>query len=142
MKLANPLSTFRGDYRYVSKRIDVACLSTDAIGDPVCIRGDRVNGKWRVEAANPQDGDKMPAIGVLVDKSTPTVGVVQLFGPVEDVFIGMTPGAYYFVGTSGVADVAPSAGSLGYVDVQHIGFAVAEDILLLTGDLMLIRERG
>lgn len=142
MELRNPLSVAIADARYARIYQDVACLSSDSVGDPMCIRGERVNGKWRVERADPTNEAKMPAIGILVSKSTPTVGVVQLFGPVMNIFTGLDLSALsYMVGTSGIQPTPPLPGPGGYVWVQHIGKPVASDILLLLGDLWMMKRR-
>ena len=142
LDLLNPLTQYGGDHRYVKYTQDVACLSTDAVGKPMCIRGDRVNGKWRVEQANPTLDGKMPAIGILISKSTPTVGVIQLFGPVVDIFTGLDfTKPSYMVGETGIQDTAPAPGGGGYAWVQHIGKPVASDVLLLLGDLSMLKRK-
>lgn len=142
LDLLNPLTIYRGDLRYARYTQDVACLSTDSVGDPMCVRGDRVNGKWRVERADPTQDAKMPAIGILISKSTPTVGVIQLFGPVMDVFTGLDLNVRaYMVGASGISPTVPSPGGGGYAWVQHIGKPVASDVLLLLGDLSMLKRK-
>ena len=106
MHLRNPVTVAQGDTRYLRYLQDVACLTGDVIGNCVCIRGDRVNGKWRVQTADPEDVTKMPALGILISKSTPTVGVVQLFGPCES-FSGLTPGSSYFINGSSISLTMP-----------------------------------
>ena len=142
MELRNPLTLPQGDVRYLRHTHEVACLSSDSVGDPVCIRDDRINGKWRVEQANPYDDTKMPAIGILIAKSTPTVGVVQIFGPIENIFTGLDfTKPSYIVGTAGIQLAAPPPGPLGFAWVQHIGKAVASDILFLSGTLSLLKRK-
>lgn len=141
--LANPLTVYRGDYRYIRKRQDVACLISDSVGDLVCIRGDKVNGKWRVERANPEDETKMPAIGILSKKTTPTVGEIILIGQTDvGFYTGLIPGRGYFVGSDGRPSLSiPSAGISGYAMVQLIGYAMAGDILRFVDILNMIKRR-
>jgi hypothetical protein len=142
MELRNPLTVALADGQYLRYLHDVTCLSTDSVGDPVCIRGDRVNGKWRTEKANPYDDTKMPAIGILISKSTPTVGVVQVFGPVEGIFTGLNylkPS--YIVGPAGIQLTAPPTGPGGFAWVQHLGKAVASDILFLFGTITMLKKK-
>jgi len=142
LDLLNPLTTYRGDLRYLRFTQDVACLSSDVVGSPMCVRGDRLNGKWRVETADPTEDSKMPAIGILISKSTPTVGVVQLFGPVIDIYTGLDLTVRsYMVGNAGITKVPPSPGGGGYAWVQHIGKPVASDILFLAGDLLMLKRK-
>jgi len=139
MQLRNPLTVAQGDLKYLSYLQDVACLSGDVVGNTVCVRGDRVNGKWRVETADPRDVNKMPALGILISKSTPTVGVMRLFGPCES-FTGMTPGKSYFVNGSSIALTMPDPLPGGYAIVQRMGLAVASDRLWLPGDLTMYKK--
>ena len=110
----------------------------------MAVRGDRVNGKWRVHRADPHDMARMPAIGILISKSTPTVGVVQMFGPCT-AFSGLVPGDPYLVGAVGVdkiSQVVPNIGGNGYTWGQQIGHAVASDLLLLNGNFTMIEYIG
>lgn len=120
----------------------VACLNGDSVQDFVCIRGDRVNGKWRVEKADPDDEAKMPAIGVLISKSTPTVGIIQTAGPCT-LFSGLDYAKpMYHLSTTGIQSSLPSVGVGGYVMVQQIGKPVASDVLWLTNDLRMVKRRA
>ena len=142
MELRNPFTLFQGDARYLRYTHEVACLSSDVVGDPVCIRDERINGKWRVEKADPYDNAKMPAIGILISKSTPTVGVVQMFGPVEGIFTGLDfTKPSYIVGPTGIQLAAPPAGPGGFAWVQHLGKAVASDILFLFGTITMLKRK-
>jgi hypothetical protein len=145
MVLQNQLTVFRGDYRYIKRFQDVACLSGDAVGQLMCIRGDRINGKWRVQRADPQDVLKMPAIGILVSKSTPTVGVMQWIGPVEGVYTGLdvTKPAWW-VGNGGTpSESHPLVGGVGnYAFAQQIGIPVAADVFLLNVSLNMFKKIG
>ena len=138
----NPLSQYRADERYLIKIKEVACLASDDVGSPVAIRDVRVNGKWRVETADPFDEDKMPAIGIMVEKTTPTVGKVLLFGPC-DIFTGMTPGKALLVGSGGnLLEAVPSLIAGQYFWAQQIGHAVSDDLLMLPGNPTMIRYGG
>jgi len=142
MELLNPLTIARGDNRYLLKKIEVACLAGDAVGNCMCIRGVRVNGKWRVETADPSERAKMPAVGILISKSTPTVGVMQMLG-VCDLFTAMTPGQLVLVGKDGdVLDEVPVILPGDYFWAQQIGIAVAEDLLMLSGVASMTRYSG
>lgn len=134
-------------YRYIGTKgveslgtVEVACLTSDAIGDPMCIRGDRVNGKWRVQKADAYDNSKMPAVGVLVDKTTPTVGKMQMTGPIPNIFSGLVPGKTYHVNTPTLTVAPPTPGMLGYSIAQMLGYAAASDILVLTGNITRTRR--
>jgi len=121
---------------------EVACLVEDSIGNGMYIRGERVNGKWRAGTADPEDRNKMPAIGILVSKSTPTVGVVQLFG-VCDLFTEMTPGSPILVGKDGnLIEEVPTIATGEYFWAQQIGLAVSDDLLMLSGESSMIRYTG
>lgn len=139
--LVNQLTVPRGDRRYLRYEQDVACLATDSIGDFVAIRGEPTNGKWRVQKANPGDIARMPAVGILVRKSTPTVGVIQVYGSVSGVFAGLVIGKTYCVDYSGIKIGPPSVIDEGYAFRQFIGVAISPTILFLGIDLSMIKRR-
>jgi hypothetical protein len=143
--LVNPLTIPRADLRYLRQYKEVACLSTDTVGDWVCKRGEVVNGKLRVQRTDPQDIGKMPAIGVLVSKVTPTVGVIQIYGLCE-IFTGLDIGrTVYFLGVDGrLSSIQPVIGPGGYSLVQFLGTPVASNVLQINngGSLNLIKRVG
>lgn len=139
LELLNALTVARGDTLYLRYIHDVACLNSDSVGNSLCIRGERINGKWRVQTADPCDTSKMPAIGVLISKSTPTVGKMQIMGPVLNIFTGLTPGKIYHVNLPILTIAPPLPGGLGYSMAQMFGYAAASDILILTGNVLMTK---
>jgi hypothetical protein len=116
--------------------IPVACLATDVVGDSMCMRGNMTGDKWRVEHADPFDQTKTPAVGVLISKSTPTVGVMQRLGQVTGIYTGLDVTKPTFVGTDGkIVQTLPSATPGNLVRIQKFGFPIAPDVLWLTGEL-------
>ena len=121
--------------------VDVACLTSDTIGSPVSIREAPINGKWRVHTADPTNFVKMPAVGILISKSTPTVGVARVLGTC-DAFSGLTPGVNYMVGAGGTLVAAiPGTSATGSYWGQHLGIAVSADTLMLNGNVNMIEYR-
>lgn len=140
MDLLNQLTIPRADLRYLRFTQEVACLTGDQILDWVCIRDDKINGKWRVEKADIYDRTKMPAVGVLISKSTPTVGVIQTIGPCS-AFGGLDwTKTVAWLGASGLQYIMPSTGPSGYSIVQRIGKPIASDIFWVTGTLELYEK--
>ncbi len=81
--------------------LPAVCDAADAVGNLVFINGPPVGGLFNVTTADPSDPDKMPVIGTIVQKTSPTSCVIQLYAVVRDVYTGLTPGAVYVVGTDG-----------------------------------------
>ncbi len=124
--------------QWLSGQVDVACLTTDIVGSPLSIREAPINGKWRVHTADPTDFAKMPAVGVLISKSTPTVGIAKILGVCE-VFVGLTPGTNYMIGSGGVlVEEVPAVSVTGSFWGQHLGVAVSGNILMLSGNVNMI----
>lgn len=143
LHLLNPVTVSRGDERYLRYMQDVACLSGDSVGDIVCMRGLPSGDKWRVQTADPFDKTKMPAVGILISKSTPTVGIIQLFGKLLGVYTGLDYTKPCFVGISGVTQIPPIPVIVGaIVCVQNIAFVTDEDGVFLTGNTQMIKRRG
>jgi hypothetical protein len=80
----------------------------------------------------------VPAIAVVVAKPTSTTATVVYLGRV-DVFAGLTPGADYYVGTSGALILASSLPSASGSVAQKIGTALAADALLFEpGEIVIL----
>lgn len=142
LNLINSLTVPRGDSRYLLHTRPVVCLSSDEVGDFVHISGDRVDDKYTVTKADPEDEAKMPAVGVLLEKISDTEARMQLLGPCL-LFSGLdiTKPAYV-LGSSGIQTGLPSVGGNGYVMVQQLGIPVASDRLLLTGNIRMTKRRA
>ena len=128
---------------------EVDCVAGDEVGNCVYIRGDKTGEKWRVETADPKNDAKMPAIGVidlarniLEAQISDTDCIIQLFGAC-DLFTDMVPGQAILVGQNGeLLDEVPTLSVGEYFWAQQIGVAVASDILLLSGNAVMIRYSG
>jgi len=143
LDLLNALTQYRGDQRYARLTQEVACLSSDTVGKLMCVRDVvTVTGRWRVQTASCLDLSKMPAIGVLISKVTPTTGIMQLLGDVQGVFSGLDVTRPYFVGPTGnLVNPAPSP-TPDQVYVQKVGFPISADILYLTGERWFVGRKG
>lgn len=138
-------------YKYVGTKgiedagtSEVACLSSDGVGEWMCVRGERVNGKYRVQRVDPQDQSKMPGIGILISKSTPTVGVVQRRG-ICDILTGLdwTKPVHWIDNNGLTSATKPTAGGGGgYAISQSVGRAVASDRFLISGSLTMYKSRA
>lgn len=128
----------------VQKLQEVACLMGDTVGKLVSIRDVKtLTGRWRIQTADCTDPTKMPAVGVLISKSTPTTGIMQLLGEVESIFAGLDVTKPYFVGPAGaLVNPAPVPAPGNRVYVQKFGFPVAADVLYLTGERWLVVRKN
>jgi len=145
MTILNPLTIPRGDVRYVRQLQEVECLSGDSVGDVVYVRGDATaGGIWKVGQATNLDRAKMPAVGILVSKITATEGVIRRIGAVEGVFSSLDVTKQVFVGEDGqITQTAPIPALNEKVWVQKLGFAIASDVLWLTGEIgQILTRRG
>lgn len=116
------------------------CTTAEAVGDFVCIADDPPNGLDVVAKADPSDFSKMPAVGVVISKSTPTRCLVQWFGETPDLFSGLSSGEVYFVGTdSRVAEVPPVPSTVPLF-TQFIGVATAPTRLYLKPNDRMVRR--
>ena len=105
-----------------------ACLTSDSVGDIVYIRDVYTGTRYRVEAADPSDGDKMPGVAVILLKQSPTACWIQ-FNGFLDLYSGLDPGEPYYVGTDSkpakVGDV--NFPGVGYLEVSPINGNTRED---------------
>jgi hypothetical protein len=84
-----------------------------------------------VSRADADDPLKAPAVGFVVQVSSPTACVVQYYGEIAG-FVGLTPGATYFLSTTpgGITTSAPALPGI----VQELGFAKSATTLVATLD--------
>jgi hypothetical protein len=118
----------------------VVCLPTDMVGMCVRITGPKVGNKYQVAAVDITLVTAGPAVGILIDKTSPTDGLVQFHGPVRGVYGGLVPGQPYMVGFGGLlAAMPPVPGSGQKVLVQHMGVAIHTDELLVSPAVPMVK---
>jgi len=113
--------------------INASCMLTDQVGDMVYVRGAGA-GTTLVARANAAQRSKMPAIGSIISKQGFTDCLVQLGGPVLNIYTGLTAGERYFTGLTGRPTIPsdfPDPGPGERYHIQHIGVAFNTDILAL-----------
>lgn len=144
MELLNPLSVARGHQLFADKRFSAKCLVTDSVGDCVYIRADvDPSGVPQVGKANPKNPAKMPAVGVIIEKSTASDCVFQWIGELPHA--GLAHNKPAFVGLDGritqdPSFLAPDPGEICYV--QNMGVAMTSDSLLLLPNFFLVKRVG
>lgn len=77
---------------------------------------------------------RLPALGVVLEKPTPTTATVFYRGEVN-VLSGLTPGATYFVGTLGAVTTTPPSAVGRYI--QSVGVAIDSDTLFFDPGLII-----
>lgn len=118
------------------------CQVSDGVGSLVYISGDRVGMYYQVATVDPSDRLKMPAVGVIIQKITPTTCVVQTGGDIDGVYTGLTPGELLFAGDGGGLDdeMPVPSGSPRYV--QTVGVSLGNNVFRFTPDLIMTRRRA
>lgn len=118
-----------------SQLYQVICTAQEHVGDLVKVVG---AGK-QVSRVNVASRALMPATGVITAKLSDSIAVMQLTGPVEGVYTGLTPGRLYFVGMDGRPSLVPPATQQSPKRiVQIVGSALDQNILLLAPNTSLI----
>lgn len=116
--------------RFGSRTADVRaadCSSAEAVGDFVCISGPPIVNRDQVRKADPADYDRLPAVGVIISKSSPTTCLVQWLGETPAIFSGLSAGEVYFLGAdSRLANVPPLPTSRDMF-VQIVAVALSTD---------------
>lgn len=144
MELLNHLSIPRALSLFPTNEIEANCLSSDAVGNCVYITGPRIGGYYQVATADPHNGAvKMPAIGVVKTKLSPTLCKVQVTGLMEGVATGLTPGRVVFVSSTGTIThniATPAVGQLAYI--QSMGVAFSSDVVMIIPDFSIIKRVG
>jgi len=121
-------------------KVEAICQASDVIGRCVYISGPEVGGKYQVSTVDPQNGSKIPSIGVIVEKLTSTTCIVQLSGALKDIVTGLTPGKALFVGAGGILSHSLPSPGISFAYVQPMGVAVDSNALLLSPSLSIIKR--
>ena len=75
------------------------CLSTDAVGNVVRIRADKVGNRFQVEKVDISTIGNPPGVAVLVKKYSATDCIVQFHGPLRTIYPSLSYAQAYLVGT-------------------------------------------
>lgn len=142
MELLNPLSLGRGLQLFVAQRFEANCEAADAVGNAVYVTGPSVAGKYQVATADPSDATKMPAVGVIIEK-TGTDCVVQTLGEMPGIVSGLTPGRLVMVESAGtIGHSLPTPGVGTTARIQYIGTALDDDAVFLCPNFLLSVRTG
>jgi len=116
------------------------CQTGDSVGDLVYSSGGMVGGYYTVTKVDISDPSKMPAVGMIVAKVSPTICVVQVGGEIKDIYSGFVPGRHCFVGTDArLTQVVPTAPPTGVRYSQPAAYAIASNVLLFRAELPTVR---
>ena len=142
MHLLNPLSVARGQALFPERELSANCLAGDAVGKCAYVTGPMIADRYQVTTCLPTDSDKIPAVGVIVEKTSPTECQVQVFG-VTDSVSGLTPGRAYFVGLNGsLVLLPPTPAPSSFAYIQPMGVALSTDRFLVSPSLSITKRIG
>ncbi len=112
---------------------DANCLSSDSVGDLVCITGPILAGLYQTTRVDVSTLSRMPAVGAIVAKTSATDCVIQFWGRIGGVWSGLTPGKTYFADLGGGITPIPPFPDVSNprIYVQAIGVALDANILML-----------
>lgn len=123
-------------------RADAECLTGDAVGGLVYVRADISAGRYVVETADPTDFSKMPAVAMIIAKTSSTLCEIQFSGEVAGVYSGLTPGDVLYVGEDGNLATAPPAPTSSVKKYYQVaGVALASNVVGLSPDPIVVRRR-
>ena len=144
MELLNELTVARAQGLFQQKTFAANCLVTDIVGKCVYITGPDVAGVYQVSTAEPRDGaTKMPAVGIIIEKSSATDCLVQVTGEMKGVVSGFSAGRPLFVAVDGsLTHVIPTALAGQYAYIQSMGVALTGNSLLVDPDISIIKRIG
>jgi len=104
------------------------CIATVALGDAVYL-----SSADTVDKSNATTESTMPCIGLVTSKPTATTCVVVMSGSVSG-YVGLTPGATYFVGLIPGTVVPTVVGFPSLAVVQRIAYARSTTVLVVDID--------
>lgn len=131
--------------RFGAKSVETrlsACTAAEAVGDFVYIVDNPVGGKDQVRKADPSTYDKMPAVGVIVEKPDLSTCWVQWLGETPAIFSGLAAGRLYFIGTDSRISGSPPAPIGRDMFIQVVAVAVSNDRAYIRPEGTLIRRKA
>jgi hypothetical protein len=121
-----------------SFELPAICQPTDQVGDLVHISGDSLGGVIQVTKVDITDYSKMPGVGAIIGKSSPTQCKILRYGILS--VTGLVPGKIYFVDFDGTpTPIRPVAVGNQKVLIQVIGVAIDSSKLMLNPSFNLTR---
>ena len=116
----------------VQTLLKALCTITDAVGDAIRISGNKIGDRYQVTRVDIDALPTLPAIGIIIQKTSDTECLIQVAGIVSGVYTGLTPHQTLFIGTDGrlTHTVTPHPGT-GQRAHQIMGVALATTELLL-----------
>lgn len=117
------------------------CLSSAQLGDVVYMNGPLND----VRGVDLTDFNKMPVVGSIVEKPTPTTCVVQTSNILSGIYTGLTPGKIYYAGIGANPKPvypAPIPGAAETIFIQPIGIAVNSTTIALCPSVNLTKVKG
>lgn len=109
------------------------CPAGTVVGDLVYTTGPKVGPRYQVDTADPGDSNKMPAMGLVREKTSPTECTFQVLGRMQGAVGSLDPanGQVLYVGADGKpTQTAPSPP----LQVQAIGVLIAVNEVLFNPD--------
>lgn len=137
MVTIHPLST--------PQHFTASCNTTDDVGHLVRISGPTVGSSYSVTRVDITDPQKMPAIGIIISKPSPSMCVVQRLGTVDVSLAGVSslvPGRLCFVGPDAMPSATlPSPAPGAYVMIQAVGIGTGPSTFELDPSSSMVRIR-
>ena len=141
MALLNALSVPRALATFPRKWLKATCQASDSVGNCVYIAGPASAGLYTVTTGDPTDANKMPTVGIIMSKDSPTRCKVQWLGEIESVYTGMTVRKPLFVGLTGRLEEAPPSPPIsGYAFAQSLGTVLDSGKLLLIPNFHMVKR--
>jgi hypothetical protein len=143
MDLLNPLSIARSIELFPGKSFKATCPPSLAVGYCVYIAGPKVDEYYQVDRADPSNIVKMPALGVVTEKTDSTHCVVQCLGELQGLFTGLTFPKSLFVTMDGRLShdlPMPAPAPDSYAMVQPMGTAMGSSEVLLSPNFLMIKR--
>ncbi len=125
------------EYHSGTVSVRAACTPSDAVGDLVYVTGPAIAGAMQVSRVDISTSLKVPAVGIITAKSSPSSCRVVLSGVVPS--SGLTPGARYFAGADGKPTPTRPPASPGGRFIQSVGVALDETRLALSPSTFLTK---
>ena len=138
MELLNTLTASRGRVLFPTRFLDALCDPADSVGNCVYISGNPISGVEQVRTVDITDPAKMPAVGVIQSKSSPTECRVIWMGEITQT--GLTFNKFVFVSASSTLTTTPATPTVP-ITHQVMGIATASNKAILSPNFPAVRRK-
>jgi hypothetical protein len=119
---------------------DAICTVSEQVGNVVYLLSTD-NGKDVVRNTDLSNYEKLPGVGIIIDKASSVSCRVQWLGETPSLYSGLQVGKYYFIDTDSTPTLIPPVPTTVDLFIQIVGVAVSATRIFVKPDDTLTKRK-